>query len=122
GGVRASAVQERVAQIVARSREGFVSPASLQEEASASYWRYPLRRVGRMAVLAHAASLGGLDPNLARRRLVELLSEPGLSTFDRSTALLHSLWLIELDARELRRLPPPSAKADGPLRLTPRGT
>jgi hypothetical protein len=121
GIVREGGVQRRLAELIARSREGFLRPAGQAAEPEWS-WRYPLRRVGRMAVLAHAASVSGLDPGLARRRLVELLAEPGLSTFDRSTALLHSLWMIEMDARELRRLGPPRVEAANPVRFAPRGT
>jgi uncharacterized protein YfaS (alpha-2-macroglobulin family) len=89
---------------------------------SEAFFHYPLRRVGLTALLAHAASFGKLDVDKARRRLLELLSQPDLSTFDRSTALLHSLWLIERDAKAFKQLPPPEVKgAKGKVSFSPRG-
>jgi uncharacterized protein YfaS (alpha-2-macroglobulin family) len=53
---------------------------------------------------------------------LELLNQPDLSTFDRSTALLHSLWLIERDAKSFKQLPPPEVKgANGKVSFSPRG-
>ncbi|MFL5352386.1 MG2 domain-containing protein [Archangium sp.] len=111
----------RIDELVAASNQGFVTLANLPAPSEAM-WRYPLRRVGLTAILAHAASFGKLDVDKARRRLLEALSEPELSTFDRSTALLHSLWLIERDAKAFRKLAPPTVKgAKGQVRFTPRG-
>ncbi|MBF5046078.1 alpha-2-macroglobulin [Aggregicoccus sp. 17bor-14] len=118
---REPALASRLEQLVALSREGFAKPALLTQPDEA-LWRYPLRRVGLTAVLGHAASYGPIDVDAVRRQLLELLSEPGLSTFDRSTALLHSLWLVERDAKQLRRLPPPEVKGVGkPVHFSARG-
>lgn len=120
GVMKEEPLRERVATLVAQSRDGFVQLASYQPPEA--FWSYPLRRVGLSAILAHAASFGDLDVAKTRRRLLEALTEGGLSTFDRSTALLHSLWLIERDAKALRTLPPP--QVDGTpqkVTLVPRG-
>ncbi|HSN91722.1 MAG TPA: MG2 domain-containing protein, partial [Anaeromyxobacteraceae bacterium] len=117
------AVKERVADASARSREALARPADLRLDPDA-YFAYPLRRAGLTAILAHAASLSQVDLAVTRRRLAEALSEPGaLSTFERSTAILHSLWLIERDAREMKAASPPAVKVDGgeAPRLAPRG-
>ncbi len=42
-----------------------------------------------------------------------LADRSSLSTFERSTAILHSLWLVERDARALRDAPPPKVEAEG---------
>jgi len=121
GVMREPALKGRIDELVAQSNEGFVTLANLPAPSEA-LWRYPLRRVGLTAILGHAASFGKLDVNKARRRLMEALSEPDLSTFDRSTALLHSMWLIERDAKEFRKLAPPSVKGTkGQVRFSPRG-
>ncbi|WNG16453.1 MG2 domain-containing protein [Cystobacter fuscus] len=121
GVMKEPALKSRIDTLVAQSNEGFVTLAKLPAPSEAM-WRYPLRRVGLTAILAHAASFGNLDVAKARRRLLEALSEPGLSTFDRSTALLHSLWLVERDAKEFRKLPPPEVKGTKtPVRFSPRG-
>jgi len=121
GVMREPALKGRIDELVAQSNEGFVTLANLPAPSEA-LWRYPLRRVGLTAILGHAASFGKLDVNKARRRLMEALSEPDLSTFDRSTALLHSMWLIERDAKEFRKLAPPSVKgAKGQVHFSPRG-
>ena len=115
------ALKGRIDELVARSNEGFVTLANLPPPSEAM-WRYPLRRVGLTAILGHAASFGKMDVDKARRRLLEALSEPGLSTFDRSTALLHSQWLIERDAKEFKKLAPPEVTgAKGQVRFVPRG-
>ncbi|MET0402820.1 MAG: MG2 domain-containing protein [Cystobacter sp.] len=121
GVMKEPALKGRMDELVARSSEGFVTLANLPPPSEAM-WRYPLRRVGLTAILAHAASFGKLDVDKARRRLLESLAEPDLSTFDRGTALLHSMWLIERDAKEFRKLSPPEVKgARGPVRFSPRG-
>lgn len=121
GVMKEPALAARIATLAEQSAEGFVTLAS-HGATEETRWRFPLRRVGMMAVLGHAGSHGKLDVDKARRRLLELLSEPGLSTYDRGTALLHSLWLIERDAKAFRRMTPPEVKgADGPVRFAPRG-
>ncbi|MGQ0504053.1 MAG: MG2 domain-containing protein [Myxococcaceae bacterium] len=111
--------QEKINRLVTQSRDQFFQLANFPPRDA--FWRYPLRRVGLTAVLGHAASLGELDVDKARRRVLELLHEPRLSTFDRSTALLHSLWLIERDAKTLRAMAPPKVEGAGKLTFQPRG-
>ena len=48
-----------------------------------------------------------------------MLSQGDLSTFDRSTAILQSLWLVEQDAKTMRAMPPP--QVDAAVKLVPRG-
>jgi len=115
------AVLGRITALASRANEGLVRNADLRTEA---YFGYPLRRAGLTAVLAHAASLREVDVAVARRRLAEVLSDrAALSTFERSTAILHSLWLVERDAKALKALPPPSVEVEGGerARLLPRG-
>lgn len=123
GVMKEPALQARVDSLVTASNEGFVKLASLNTAPeSEAFFHYPLRRVGLTALLAHAASFGKLDVDKARRRLLELLTQPDLSTFDRSTALLHSLWLIERDAKAFKQLPPPEVKGTkGKVSFSPRG-
>ncbi|MGZ3461871.1 MAG: alpha-2-macroglobulin family protein, partial [Archangium sp.] len=121
GVMQEPALKGRIDELVTASNQGFVTLASMPAPSEAM-WRYPLRRVGLTAILGHAASFGKLDVDKARRRLLEALTEPGLSTFDKSTALLHSMWLIERDAKEFRKLAPPEVKgAKGKVRFAPRG-
>ncbi len=120
GVMKEPALQARIDALVTASNEGFVRLASMntESEAAEAFFQYPLRRVGLTALLSHAASFGKLDVDKARRKLLELLSQPGLSTFDRSTALLHSLWLIERDAKAFKKLAPPEVKgAKGAVKL-----
>lgn len=106
-------VNARIAAAAARSKQALVQPAALRLE-PADYYSYPLRRAGLTAVIGHAASLGDVDVAVTRRRLFEALGDPGtLSTFERSTAILHSLWLVERDARALRTTPAPRVDPDG---------
>ena len=87
-------------------------------------WDYPLRTVGTTAILAHAASYGNTDVSQLRARLVSVLSSTNddVSTFDRSTFLLHSLWLLEKDAKDMRAMTPPDVSgASGKVRFTQRG-
>jgi uncharacterized protein YfaS (alpha-2-macroglobulin family) len=124
GVMKEPALQARIDSLVTASNEGFVRLAGMntESEAAEAFFQYPLRRVGLTALLSHAASFGKLDVDKARRKLLELLSQPGLSTFDRSTALLHSLWLIERDAKAFKQLPPPQVKgAKGTVSFAPRG-
>jgi uncharacterized protein YfaS (alpha-2-macroglobulin family) len=123
GVMKEPALQARVDSLVTASNEGFVKLASMNDAGqSEAFYRYPLRRVGLTALLAHAASFGKLDVDKARRRLLEVLSQPDVSTFDRSTALLHSLWLIERDAKAFKAMTPPEVKgAKGTVSFAPRG-
>lgn len=114
-------VVARLDALAARANDGLVRNAELRTDA---YFGYPLRRAGLTAVLAHAASLREIDVAVARRRLVEALSDrDALSTFERSTAILHSLWLIERDAKAMKSTPPPAIEVEGGQRprLTPHG-
>jgi uncharacterized protein YfaS (alpha-2-macroglobulin family) len=102
-------LQERLGAV----REAWLRGADLRVDPQLA-WSWPLRRVGLTAVLGHAASLGEVDLAAARRRFVAAMSEPGgLSTFDRSTAILHSLWLIERDAKALAAAAPPKIEVEG---------
>lgn len=112
----------RLSALAARARESMARPAAFQTPPG--YYDYPLRRAGRFAVLAHAASLQDVDVALVRRRLAELLSDrTALSTLERSTAILHSLWLVERDARALEASPAPAVEVEGggAPRFAPRG-
>ncbi len=119
GLLKEQASAAKLAQLVTTSREQFFQLARF--EPTEAFWRFPLRRVGLTALLGHAASMGELDVAKARRRVLDLLTEPELSTFDRSTALLHSLWLIERDAKALRALPPPQVEGALKVSFRPRG-
>jgi hypothetical protein len=116
-------VKQVVQEQGARMRDVFFQAADLRVDPELA-WSYPLRRAGFTAILGHAASLGELDVAKARRRFVEALSQPGgLSTFERSTAILHSLWLIEKDARALATAATPRVEVEGGASpaLRPRG-
>jgi uncharacterized protein YfaS (alpha-2-macroglobulin family) len=109
GVLKEPGLKDQLQRHIESSQESFGRLANLELDPHA-YWRYPLRRIGLSAVLAHAASFGSLDVGLARQRILEAMGDPALSTFDRSTLLLHSLWLIERDAKELRAMTPPSVE------------
>src|SRR5690606_25197036 len=80
------------------------------------------RRTALSAIASHALLQDRNDVPAARRMLVESLSTTGLSTYDRSTALLHGLWLLRNDARELKAGKAPSVKVDqGGVKLEPSG-
>jgi uncharacterized protein YfaS (alpha-2-macroglobulin family) len=107
------AVKVKLAVLTGRAREALVQPAVLKLDPE-TYYAYPLRRAGLTAIIGHAASLGEVDVGVARRRLFEVLSDPSaLSTFERSTALLHSLWLVERDAKAMKTLPSPKVDGEG---------
>lgn len=115
------ATQARIAALAARANGALVQRADWRPDQA--YYDYPLRRAGLTAVLAHAASLKDVDVAVARRRLFEVLSERNaLSTFERATVILHSLWLVERDARAMRATPPPDVEVDAGAapRLQPR--
>jgi hypothetical protein len=106
-------VKQLVQAQMGRVQEAWLREADVRVDPELA-WSYPLRRAGLTAILGHAASLGEVDVAKARRRLVEVLSAPGgLSTFERSTAILHSLWLIERDARALATAPAPEVSVEG---------
>jgi alpha-2-macroglobulin len=106
------ATQARITALAARSNAGLIQSADWRPEAA--YYDYPLRRAGLAAVLAHAASLREVDVAVARRRLFEVLGDrSALSTFDRATVILHSLWLVERDARAMKGGPPPAVAVEG---------
>jgi alpha-2-macroglobulin len=123
GVMKEPALQARMQTLVQQSGEGFVKLAGLKSDAETpeAFYRFPLRRVGLTAITAHAASFGSLDVTRARKRILEMLSEPGLSTFDRSTALLHSLWLLERDAKAFKGISPPEVKGVSGVKFVPRG-
>ncbi|NTX51963.1 alpha-2-macroglobulin [Myxococcus sp. CA039A] len=126
GVIKEPALQARINALVKRSSEGFTTLAAYKPgqelEMSEAFFRFPLRRVGMTAIAAHAASFGTLDVTRARKRILEMLSEPDLSTFDRSTALLHSLWLLERDAKAFKGMTPPEVKGiQGGVKFSPRG-
>ncbi|QDE94899.1 MULTISPECIES: MG2 domain-containing protein [Myxococcus] len=126
GVIKEPALQTQINALVARSAQGYATLAALTPgqplEQSEAFFRFPLRRVGMTAIAAHAASFGTLDITRARRRILELLSEPDLSTFDRSTALLHSLWLLERDAKAMQGMKAPEVKGvKTPVKFAPRG-
>ncbi len=105
-------VQTRLQELSMQARAAYFTPAAWRGEEWT--WRFPLRQVGYAAVLGHAGGkANGLDVGQARRRALELLGEPNLSTFDRSTALLHSQWLIEREIKEAKRMAPPDFEAGG---------
>lgn len=72
-----------------------------------AYWRFPLRSVGLGALLGHAAYVAGRSPDAIRERLrgvvARSLSAP---TFDRSTFLLHSQWLLQHEASRAKAAMP----------------
>lgn len=99
-------IKERIAALADESRKGVISNAVFRPDEA--FFRYPLRNVGFTAILAHAASLKEGDVDRTRARVLQLLADPSLSTFERSTALLHSQWLIERDVKALKKLSPPT--------------
>ncbi len=99
-------VKERIAALADESRKGVISNAVFKPDDT--FFRYPLRNVGFTAILAHAASKKDVDADRTRARVLQLLADPNLSTFERSTALLHSQWLIERDIKSMKKLSPPS--------------
>ena len=70
--------------------------------------------MGLTAIVTHAASHGKLDRGEARGRFVHALAGAHqLSTFDRSTLLLHNLWLIAEDTKAMRDMTPPELTVSG---------
>jgi len=115
------AFKAQVAALVDHAQQAMISNAVYTPHGDA-FWRYPIRQLGVAAIVTHAASFGAIDVAAARKQIVAALSDPELSTFDRSTILLHSLWLIGRDAKDLQRRSPPAVDAAGAaITLTPRG-
>jgi uncharacterized protein YfaS (alpha-2-macroglobulin family) len=78
---------------------GVATAAAFQS--SPAFYRFPLRKAGLAAIVAHAASRNPSHVAEVRTRLLQLLSENELSTFERATVLLHSQWLIEHDIKAM---------------------
>jgi alpha-2-macroglobulin len=112
-------IKSRLVAIVDKSKELLARDAGFAPDA---FYSYPLRRVGLAAIVAHASSgtLSDADLKDARKRFIQTVLSPQLSTFDRSTMLLHHLWLIEKDAKTMRAMAPPTLDAKGAT-LRPRG-
>jgi alpha-2-macroglobulin len=85
-------------------------------------WRFPLRGVGRLALLGHAARLDGGDVAPLKKRFLELFAEEGLSTLDRATLVQHSLWLLAHDVKATQAMSPPKVDGAGDVTFSPRGT
>lgn len=111
-------VSDRIASLADESRKGVIANAVFKP--TDAFFRYPLRNVGFTAILAHAASTREGDVDRTRARVLQLLADPGLSTFERSTALLHSQWLVERDIKAMKRLSPPSVEG-AQVQLVPAG-
>jgi uncharacterized protein YfaS (alpha-2-macroglobulin family) len=115
------AVQARLAELTDSAAAALAKPAVFKPDPE--LFLLPLREVGLTAILGHAASLSGkVDIAVARRNFMQMLApEAELSTYERATALLQSLWLLDHDVRELKTSPSPEVSADhGKVELTPR--
>lgn len=110
-------LKTRLATIVDKSKQLLAQNANYANDA---FYSYPLRHVGLAAIVAHAESarLNDAEFKNARTRFVQAVLSPDLSTFDRSTLLLHHLWLIEKDAKSMKAMAPPAV--DG-VKLAPFG-
>lgn len=111
-------LKDRIAALADESRKGVISNAVFRTDDA--FFRYPLRNVGFTAILAHAASTREGDVDRTRARVLQLMADPSLSTFERSTALLHSQWLIERDIKAMKRLSPPTVEG-AQVELVPSG-
>jgi hypothetical protein len=124
GVIAEEGVKTRVAALTNASAKNLAKIADYRFDDA--FWRYPLGRIGLTAIVSHAASFGKLDRHEARARFVSALGAMNeLSTFDRSTVLLHNLWLLAEDAKDMRDMPPPSVETKsgaGKVTLKPRGT
>jgi uncharacterized protein YfaS (alpha-2-macroglobulin family) len=116
------AIEKRLALLVERTKEEGQAQ-TVFAHARDAFWTYPMRPIGIGALMTHAASLGGYDVSDARKRFVRALSgESPLSTFDRSTVLLHNLWLLQRDAQSLKHGAAPVVTANvGAVKLEARG-
>ena len=123
GVIDEAGIRARVATLADVSAKNIAKVADYRFDDA--FWRYPLSRVGLTAIISHAASYGKLDRAEARTRFVSALGDMDeLSTFDRSTLLLHNLWLLAEDAKELKEMQPPAVEvkgSSGKVKLEPRG-
>ncbi len=101
--------KDQVAKLAGTAHTRLVANAVFHPHTEA-FFRYPLRNVGFTAILAHAATHKEEDLGPLRSKLLQLLSNPNVSTFDRGTALLHSQWLIEHDLKTLKKLEAPKVE------------
>jgi uncharacterized protein YfaS (alpha-2-macroglobulin family) len=115
-------VQERIIRLANQANANIAKTAGY--EYGDAFWRFPLGQVGLTAILTHAASFGNVDQEAARHRFVNALAASDLSTFNRSTLLLHNLWLLEADAQAMRQMEAPAVTGHGggAVELKPRGT
>ncbi len=104
--------KDQVAKLAGTAHSRFVANAAFHPHTEA-FFRYPLRNVGFTAILAHAATHKEEDLAPLRSKLLQLLSNSNLSTFDRGTALLHSQWLIEHDLKALKKVEAPKVEGGG---------
>ncbi|MBI4819023.1 MAG: alpha-2-macroglobulin [Deltaproteobacteria bacterium] len=104
--------QVRISSLVTRTTEALPKLADLRFS-DESYWRYPLRVPGAAALLARVSHKNVGDVESLRQNLIRALVSGELTTFDRSTVLLNSLWLLEADAKQMRKLPTPLVEVNG---------
>jgi hypothetical protein len=117
------ALRQRIGALIEQSNTGMMNLASYHPDEQV-FWHFPMREVGMTAILSHAASFGKVDTDRVRMRLMQVMTEKGdyVSTLDRSTFLLHTLWLLEQDAKSARAMTPPVLKIGGvPAVFVPRG-
>ncbi|MEQ8274027.1 MAG: MG2 domain-containing protein [Deltaproteobacteria bacterium] len=90
--------KDAVAALATKSLEALTTLESERFD-GAAYWRFPMRDVGLGALLGHAAFVGGAAPETIRERMRGAVARSlGAATFDRSTFLLHSQWLLKMEA------------------------
>ena len=120
--IKEPTIEKRLALLVERTKDESQAQNVFLKTQDA-FWSYPMRPIGIGALLTHAASLGGFDVNDARKRFEHALaSDAPLSTFDRSTVLLHNLWLLQRDAAALKHGAAPVVTANaGTIKLEARG-
>lgn len=111
---------EEVKGLAAAARAAFLS--GQQPADGDDGWRFPLRGVGRLALLGHAARLDGGDVAPLKRRFLALFADEGLSTLDRATLVQHSLWLLPQDVKTTQAMTPPKVDGAGDVTFAPRGT
>lgn len=110
---------EQVKALAAAARIAFVSGA--EPAAGDDAWRFPLRGVGRVALLGHAARLDGGDVGVLKRRFLQLFGSDGRSTLDRATLIAHSLWLLSTEVKATQAMKPPTVDLRGDVVFEPRG-
>jgi hypothetical protein len=110
---------EQVKTLARAARAAFLAEGlALQEDEA---WRLPLHRVGQLALLGHAAALDGGDVGPLRRRFLSLFATPDLSTLDRATLILHSLWLLPHDVKTTATMTAPQVQGVGAVTWQQRG-